>query len=1619
MYSPTVAADSNITCRMCPPEQYAPAASAICEVCPAHSAALAHSGLITDCLCNTGFTGPDGGPCVACPAGTHKDSNGSADCTNCSVGMYSPTVAADSNITCRMCPPEQYAPAASAICEVCPAHSAALAHSGLITDCLCNTGFTGRDGGPCVVCPADTYKASNGSANCTDCPINSNSSAGSQNITDCICDVWCAGPDGGPCIPRNSTFNVTSGVDQCSPGFTGPDSTGPCLACALGKYKNVVGPDACASCLAGQFQAQLAATDCSTCAQDTFSNVSGEAVCTACPAGFRALAGTTTVQDCCGNNSRPQIGTCTNITQIFSSTENNSIAQNITQNFSSTENNSIAQSITQDCSSTILCSCNTGYTGPDTGASKGQCSACPPGTYKPTNGTANCTSCPLNSNSSVGSQNITDCFCDAWCSGPPGGPCIPKNSTLNVSSGVYQCSPGNTGPDRTGPCLACAVGTSKDVPGSAACTLCPPGQYQTETGSRSCVACPPDTFQNATGSIGCQTCPAGFKALPGTTAVQDCCGLNSSPQQITTCTVTNQDPLSSILATSPAYLIASAQAWDAPNSRFTDLSGNGRHGVLNWGAVSVGSVAGNGAVLPLPFAQGAQSTAISWPPASIPWYFTICSITRYSGGAKSRILQCSDYDWLHGHINWYGTGYAGGTWYNYNAPAGSWFGQVIPNTDWVAMCGRNIGGAPATITNGVQVSENNRGRGDCQLTINRPESSDWQFSKLYVWNGHLSTTEFAEAAKRLNSYVKGELKNCVASITCPCNTGYTGPDAGVSKGQCAMCAAGTYKPTNGSAACTSCPADSNSPVNSMILSSCSCNSGYTGPNGGPCPACAAGKFKNASGTATCVTCPENTHSPSGVSSCTSCPVGFKSPNGSTLFSDCCDPNTTYAKNVYDALSSATKTALDPSASRAAFVVRVSSVPELRYYASQPNPPSYISSGGYNGKAFLRFSKVSSTSGHNYLSVPTSHFNGGSIGNTVVIVIRFMENIKGVFYGMQTGTPSNFFELYLSETLQFCVNSKFQSWMSCCTCTDTAVPINVWLQVSYTDNPSAWPRQTLKVTYMSTSGTAIVLEKTTGDPGTWGMNDGYKTAIGYSPGCAGQSSSMQMNGACDRPNFDLAGFYLIQTAASNADIAVLFEAIAIGTQILYDKGSTCQCNAGFEGSGRSNCASCAPGTFKSEIRSASCSLCVANTYSTAVQAIKVSTCLACPNNSVSVPGRFECECNFGYEGDMFSCSACVPGKYKRFLGTSACLDCPANTEAPGFATKFCESVVGYNGLGYALDDVGRSCGASLTGTCSTLSNGAVSIGTAFDGALDASTSTFVSVTFNQNLARLCGNTGTAACVSSSAVLLSGSADLAIDGSTSSQMQTNNEAASAVRPWWRVDFGRDRSVFAVNVMSTNWAYTKDFKIVVGNVPDAQSSLNAVCADYLVGNGAAYVKFNCEDVVSGRYLYIINGPHASNFLTLSEVVVEAFNYIATPSLMLPWWAVDFEVERAVAGLVIRTQAANVVQVRVGHSSDPLQNAVCAQNTTLLTTGNNNITCPSAMLGRYLFVIGKDNTVLVLNDVRVLGFPTAQCAAGTYKPLVENSNCTACPAFSTSVVGATSIAQCSCRAGYLDVWS
>ena len=97
-----------------------------CTACPETLTSVPGSAKCT--LCRAGFTGPEGGPCAPCPAGTYKDRFWSASCIDC---------------------PEGYTSIEGS--TACP---------------LCSAGFTGPD---CVPCPKGTYKNALGSADCTDC----------------------------------------------------------------------------------------------------------------------------------------------------------------------------------------------------------------------------------------------------------------------------------------------------------------------------------------------------------------------------------------------------------------------------------------------------------------------------------------------------------------------------------------------------------------------------------------------------------------------------------------------------------------------------------------------------------------------------------------------------------------------------------------------------------------------------------------------------------------------------------------------------------------------------------------------------------------------------------------------------------------------------------------------------------------------------------------------------------------------------------------------------------------------------------------------------------------------------------------------------------------------------------------------------------------------------------------------------------------------------------------------------------------------------------------------------------------------------------------------------------
>ena len=149
------------------------------------------------------------------------------------------------------------------------------------------------------------------------------------------------------------------------------------------------------------------------------------------------------------------------------------------------------------------------------------------------------------------------------------------------------------------------------------------------------------------------------------------------------------------------------------------------------------------------------------------------------------------------------------------------------------------------------------------------------------------------------------------SVVCTCNVGYTGPD----DSECVACVQGKYKHQIGSSVCLECPAGKyneetgavsenicfSCPSDSDSLAgaaSCTCNQGYTGPDGGPCEACTAGKYKDQTGSSACSDCLAGTYNTNiGATSssfCIVCPDNSTSPAGSKTESDClCKAGYTY------------------------------------------------------------------------------------------------------------------------------------------------------------------------------------------------------------------------------------------------------------------------------------------------------------------------------------------------------------------------------------------------------------------------------------------------------------------------------------------------------------------------------------------------------------------------------------------------------------------------------------------------------------------------------------------------------------------------------------------------------
>ena len=387
-------------------------------------------------------------------------------------------------------------------CQQCPPNSSSPAESPSLSDCICDPGFTGPDGGPCARCEVGEYKESSGDANCSVCPTGTTTLVGvnaSIAITDCVCKL----------------------------GYEGTQDGAECTPCAMGTFKNFTGflfegaaqgCFACPSMSGTRNESSTSITDC-ICSPGTFR--SGD-TCVSCPEGtYQDEFDQTACVPCASGTTTDGLGSA-----------------NISQ-----------------------CICSEGYYGGGGGTS---CSPCPEGTYKDTKGNTEggssaCSACPLLTTSTLGAADLSNCTCvtgagrdgaasgACWCAAGYYGTtqcnaCPSNSGSADNSSSLSDCycSPGYA-PNAGGACTACAVGEYKDTLADDACLACPNGTstagtgtpmltgcvcvtgYEGATDGAECTPCAVGDFKSEIGNGTCASCPGNSSTFEmGATAISDC-----------------------------------------------------------------------------------------------------------------------------------------------------------------------------------------------------------------------------------------------------------------------------------------------------------------------------------------------------------------------------------------------------------------------------------------------------------------------------------------------------------------------------------------------------------------------------------------------------------------------------------------------------------------------------------------------------------------------------------------------------------------------------------------------------------------------------------------------------------------------------------------------------------------------------------------------------------------------------------------------------------------------------------------------------------------------------------------------------------------------------------------
>jgi hypothetical protein len=835
-FSTATGQTSFTTCQTCSPGTYANlAGSWACTLCPTLSTSPAGSTSFTQCTCNTGSTGPAGGPCVAdrvlayCEAG-HADINGV--CQKCVIGTYKPTAGTQKCTGCS---------AVDSDGQPYTDTSIALPWGRRIFDtpwpygatsqsaCICSTMYTGSGGAAgCTRCPVEQYKEDPGNLPCKSCtqiedscnyyyntyydyesgdelpggigvhaekPVTNVCVPGTGRVlgtyvdprykrawtnSHCSCDMgWTAYPG----VVRYSAFTFKPD------GYYMQPNSRYCVQCAIGKYKN-------------WRSTPSSSTD----------------LCINCPAfSTNTITGSKTLNDCICNTG--YIRSSDWSAQEWIDPVCNGVLSNLYGGTCDYQK-LIVQSNNPGSRGTCLKMCDPGYTGPHGGpctqcvagkykAAYGSaaCDNCNAGTYSTTVGavsSTSCLNCPQFSTSVAGSSAVTQCTCNAGY--------LQDTSTTPFTCQSQPCSAGSTGP--AGSCTLCAAGKYKAASGSAACDTCLPGKFSGTTG------------QSSSGT--CQNCLAGKWSLHGFAACEDCREGTYGPN-------------------------AGADCIYCPQGKFSAATGQSSSvSCQNCNAGTYSNLLGASVCTSCP----AGSTSPAASNFKTQCFCNAGFVGGFVGGFETTVTEkaCQDHP--------------------------TYLKAGMKCDHWAE--GHPSGNNPYCVLDGVC----NRCCASCR---NRCEGAGQYLEtcQQYCWNlgpatnvtkivPYDSCTE-CDAGKYKSSAGGPEPGHC---LVCE-----AGKYSAAGSSACQLCPASSTSPA-GSSAVTQCTCNAGY-VKSGDVCVAPCNAGYTGPVGELCTPCAEGKYKTEIGSAACQQCnPSLAYNPQYSPNAFTGPY---SPAASTSISQCFCP----------------------------------------------------------------------------------------------------------------------------------------------------------------------------------------------------------------------------------------------------------------------------------------------------------------------------------------------------------------------------------------------------------------------------------------------------------------------------------------------------------------------------------------------------------------------------------------------------------------------------------------------------------------------------------------------------------------------------------------------------------